>query len=236
MLRSFLLRVFKKNEWRFNRQALLASRIVLVLGGGGTLGRAFAAAVPAGTIVINVSRRSALEGENVINISYDLRQDLEPLFDRLACELPHIDALITMAYATTYRPVAQLDEAAFLDETRLDVVVPTRAALLCLERFWSALPRQDNMRARRRIIHLSSHVTFGKASRPELATYGATKTSLNHLTQYLHDYAWSTAGVSAHVVAPASFTDRRRLDATVETLIALLESNATPEFSLVSID
>ena len=194
---------------------ILDEKVVLVLGGSGLLGRAFAAAAPRGVFIINVSRSGLLVGDKVVNYPYDLTQNLEPLFAHLSKLTHRVDSMVTMAYSKEFRSVEHFNKTIFLEEISLDVAIPVEASRLCGESFWRSpvTELQD-----RKVIHVSSLAGFGKTLRPELATYSAAKSALNSITPYIHDYIRGKYKASAHLVAPGSLENKMVLDETVETL------------------
>ena len=200
---------------KINPLPILDEKVVLVLGGSGLLGRAFAAAAPRDMFIINVSRSGLLVGDKVANYPYDLTQNLEPLFVHLSKLTNRVDSMVTMAYSKKFHSVEHFNKTIFLEEISLDVAVPVEASRLCGENFWKSplSERQD-----RKVIHVSSLAGFGKTLRPELATYGAAKSALNSITPYLHDYMRDKYKASVHLVAPGSLENKMVLDETVEIL------------------
>lgn len=200
-------------------------KIIVVVGGAGILGAAFAAAAPKDVCILNLSRKTTLEGEHVLNIPCDVRKDIDSYIKKLAIEVPYIDGLINMQYTKTFSSIEQFDTERFLDEMLVDTASPIVASLACGKYVWSKHLKQDNVARSCKVIQISSRAADGKTARPELATYGAAKSALNALTPYLHEYLYETYGVSAHIVAPGSLREPEILHNTVQELWNLVVSS-----------
>lgn len=212
----------------------VGKRVVLLIGGSGTLGRAFVGEKPSDAFVINVSRKGTLTGENVVNYHHDIRENPEILLRRLAEFVESIDVLIPMAYDRNFSSIEKLDCERFLKEIELDTFLPIRISTLCARYFWSRVSKEANIEKGRKVINISSGAAFEKTARPELASYSGAKAALTIMTEYLHDYLFSSFGVSAHVVAPGSLQNANVKAATVETLWKL-EAEPLTRFTLKKI-
>lgn len=182
-------------------------RVVLMVGGGGVLGTALLAQKPEDVFFINVSRRSAFEGPNVLNFHADVTSEPERIFRDLARTLPSVDVFVYAPYSHGFSSVKDLDLEKALEEYRLNVLSAAVCTKLCGNYFWSKEARSENMAQMRKAVWISSAASFGKTQRPELATYGATKAALNVLAAYTHDFLLDAYGVSALVLAPGSLRD-----------------------------
>ncbi len=209
-------------------------RTVLLVGGSGVLGKAFFEKRPENTFVINVSRKGELIGNDVLNRHGDVLQTSEKFIEKLAQEIASIDVVIPLAYDRHYSSIEKINKNTFLQEIELDVFLPMHISILCGKYFWSKFDKNENISKSRKVIAISSGASFGKTSRPELATYSGAKAALNVMTEYLHNYLFSTYGVSAHVVAPGSLHNE---DIKLRTVTALwkLESQPLSNFSLQKI-
>ena len=182
------------------------------------LGSAFSACKPDDVTLVNVSRRGTVRGDNVINYQADVLRDPEKLLRRMKTDVLSIDVFITMAYDRRFSSIEKMNRKRFLGEVELDVFSPLRMSVLCGAYFWSKDDRTTNMQRGRKVIHISSGAAFGKTSRPELASYSGAKAALTVMTEYLHDYLFSSFGVSAHVVAPGSLQNPQVKEHTVSAL------------------
>lgn len=209
-------------------------RIILLIGGSGVLGMAFAEKKADNIFIVNVSRTEKLFGANILNYHADVIHNPRGLISELANVVPAVDVLIPMVYRRNFSSIERLNRETFLEEIELDTFIPLRMSLLCAEYFWSKEPKTLNEQRARKVINISSGAAFGKTSRPELASYSGAKAALNVMTEYLHDYLFSTHGVSAHVVAPGSLLDRETKGAAVKTLWDL-EIEPVTHFTLTKI-
>lgn len=211
---------------RTNRLLPVAGkRVVLVIGGSGTLGRAFAAKKPDDVFIINVSRHGTIAGDNIFNYHHDARKNPEKMFRNLTRMVGSIDVVITMAYDRNFSSIEQLDRSRFLREIELDVFSPMQMSVVCAQCVWSKDDRETNVKKGRKVIHISSGAAFGKSARSELASYSGAKAALTIMTEYLHDYLFAACGVSAHVIAPGALQDA---DIKEKTVSALWELQAAP--------
>jgi len=200
-------------------------RVILIIGGSGILGQAFAMRKPDDVLIINVSRQREISGKDIFNYRQDILKNPEKLLQQLVKIFPSIDVLINMAYDRRFSSVEKLDRETFLREIELDTFSPIQTSMLVAKYFWSKEARESNVVKNRKVINISSGATFGKTTRPELASYSGAKAALNIMTEYLHDYLFSAFGVSAHVVAPGSLQDVKIKGITVSILWELV---ATP--------
>ena len=224
---------FKKNNAVSNTNTLVArgKRVILVIGGSGVLGRAFFEKKPGGVFIVNISRRGELFGEGVFNFNHDIRKRPELVLQKVSKTVGMVDVLVTMAYDHAFSSIKNLEREQFLHEVELDTFIPMHISKLCGEIFWSKNSRENNIKNRRKAIHLGSGAAFGKTLRPELASYSGAKAALTIMSEYLHDYLYSGKGVSAHVVAPGSLDVPEIKKQTVETLWKL-QDMAVDRFTL----
>lgn len=203
----------------FSKKAPLSipadTRVVLIAGGSGAFGEAVLAEQPPNTLVVNVSRARTISGDGVINCRFDLSREPEQAFHHLAELLPRVDVFVYAAYSPTFAPFEKIERERFLREYELNVFTAMLCTRLCAEHFWQG-SREENLQRARKAILISSAAAFGKTSRPELASYSATKAAVNALGPYAHDYLFSTYGTPVAVLAPGSLSD----PSTREKLVA----------------
>lgn len=209
-------------------------RVILVIGGSGILGKAFAAEKPDDAFIVNVSRRGMPEGEDIRSYQYDILENPERMFKRISREVETVDTLIHMAYDKEFSSIERLDRDRFLREIELDVFSPMQVSMLCAKYFWSKNDREINTRKGRKVINISSGAAFGKTSRPELASYSGAKAALTIMTEYLHDYLFPAFGISAHIVAPGALRNPDTKENTVNALWEL-EAASVGKFTLAKI-
>jgi len=193
-------------------------RVIMIIGGSGVLGSAFLANIADDVFVINISRHKKIIGKNILNYRWDVLKNPEKMMQRLARIIGSVDVLITMAYDRHFSSIENLNRRRFLREIELDTFSPMQISMLCAKYFWSRDTRDTNIKKGRKVITISSGAAFEKSSRPELASYSGAKAALTVMTEYLHDYLFSTCGVSAHVIAPGALKDRETKERTVAAL------------------
>ncbi len=203
------------------------NRTILIIGGTGVLGTAFLSQKPEDAFIINISKEGNIPTRMGLSIRHDICKNPEKLIYKIARIVPMIDVLITMAYDHSFSSVENLQHDTFLREVELDTYLPMKLSVVCAERFWSKEDRQINIKKGRKVIHISSGAAFGKTSRPELASYSGAKAALNIMTEYLHDYLYSSVGVSAHIVAPGALKEKDILQEAVDVLWGLEKAPAT---------
>ncbi|MSU74781.1 SDR family oxidoreductase, partial [Candidatus Kaiserbacteria bacterium] len=205
-------------------------RIVLLTGGGGTLGRALLARKPDDVYVISITKTSVSDLHDVFTCHFDLSKDEEKIITYIESLVECVDVLINAAFITHHFPLGQSQKDLFLNEFKLNVFTPIRLGELCTNRFWSKRPKDENLSRRRKIINISSGAAFGMTGRPDLAVYSGAKAALNVMTEYLHEYM-SPYGASAHIIAPGSLLDERIKDVTTRRIWEL-QSEQKESFSL----
>lgn len=205
-------------------------------GGAGILGSALIGSMPDDVLVINISRKNFLEEDRVVNISFDIRGDIQELVHEIDALVPNVDVLMNLAYSKTFSSVRDFSTDAFLDEIRVDVAAPVMLCRYFNTQFWGKASKEENISNRRKVINISSMASLGKTMRPELATYSATKSALNSITEYVHEFLWEASGVSAHIVAPAGIGrgESKRLGQTVSA-IWKLQLEASEHYSITKI-
>lgn len=204
---------FKKNKIE-----TVNKRIVVIVGGGGVLGRALIKEKPENIVIINITKTSNIDNVTEVK-SYNLDVLIEPektiniLFS--AGIIP--DVLINVAYSKNFRSIANLDKKIFSEEVALNTFIPIYLSRLICDNFWSKSKKEENIARNRKIINISSGAAFSMTGREDLATYGGTKAALNVMTEYLDKYL-SDFGVSAHIIAPGSFKNEIILKETVNEI------------------
>lgn len=208
-------------------QPIAHDRTILTIGGSGVLGGAFLAKKGDDTFVINVSRRGVIIGEGTYSIRQDVRKNPEKLLHEIGRITPMVDVLIMMAYDHSFTSVENLDRDTFLREIELDTLLPIQLGVLSGKIFWSTCGKELNIEKGRKVIYVSSGAAYGKTMRPELASYSGAKAALNIMAEYLHEYLFSTYGVSTHIVAPGTLKDARVKEKTVDILWELERAMVT---------
>ena len=206
-------------------------RVIMIVGGSGVLGSAFVTNIPDDVFVISISRHKKIIGGNILNYQWDILKNPEKMTQRLAGIIESVDVLITMAYDRHFSSIENLDRKRFLHEVELDTFSPMQISVLCAKYFWSRDARDTNIKKAKKVITISSGAAFGKSSRPELASYSGAKAALTVMTEYLHDYLFSTYGVSAHVIVPGALKTPKIKEQTVAALWKL-QAEPSDEFTL----
>lgn len=199
---------------------------VVIIGGSGALGSAIVSTKPRNARVISINRQG-LQPNEALSIRFDLLlEPLEDLLEKLAGVTDAIDMVVHAAYAHTFSSITDIDRDVFLKEIELDTFIPIKLSTLIARRFWST-SQEENRAHARKVVNISSGASFGKTTRPELATYSGAKAALNVMTEYLHDELQSKYGGSAHILAPGSFSTPGVLTKTVEEIwkLSSLKSN-----------
>ncbi len=123
----------------------------------------------------------------------DLRQvdAIQPLFDRMAQDLQHIDILINCAGMGNPLPATSVTEKDWNDMMDLNV----RATFFCSQ----AAAKYMLPRGWGRIVNITSQLSV--VANENEAVYCASKGAINNLTRAL-SYEWSKDGVIVSAVAP----------------------------------
>ncbi len=201
-------------------------RVILLIGGGGVLGRALLEKKPDDVFVINLTKKSIQESrENIATLHFDVSRHAEDAILHIASLVDCVDVLINAAVVYHRVSLEQLKEKEFIEEFILNTFVPMKLSRLCAQYFWSKYSREVNTLRARKVINISSTAAFGNDSRPTRvlyngtkgALYAGTKAALNIMTEHLHEYV-REFGVSAHVVAPHSLKRDEVCSETVQLL------------------
>ncbi len=202
-------------------------RVCLLTGASGALGTAFCrahadkyeiAAVYRTKPPPVVSQRQRLvdplgerePGENahpVFAIQADIteRAELARVVELVLARFERIDVLIHAAVRPTWAPILHgrklLDSAEA--QLKLNVLVPLELAALVAREYWQH-NEDDNRRANRCIINVSSTAGVKIYKRLGQSIYSASKAAMIFLTRHLADELQSI-GVRAHALAPNSF-------------------------------
>lgn len=107
----------------------------------------------------------------------------------------------------------------------VNIMAPLRISVRVAQLFWRSNP-DDNIRANRNIVNVSS--TSGSLVHPDLGLglYGMTKAALNHLTYYMASDFWDI-GVRVNALAPTTFPAAIPTETVVEAILRLDESTET---------
>lgn len=182
----------------------LTGKTMVITGGTNGIGRGLTEYFAGqGVIVAAVGSRAetanalksdmSKKGLNIQTYHMDIRHvpEIQPLFDRMATDLGHIDILVNCAGMG--KPTAAVDVTAEDWDEMMDLNV--RGAFFCAQ----AAARHMLPRKYGRIINITSQLSV--VANENEAVYCASKGALNNLTRAL-SYEWSREGVIVSAVAP----------------------------------
>jgi NAD(P)-dependent dehydrogenase (short-subunit alcohol dehydrogenase family) len=198
-------------------------KVVLMTGAGGALGRLFLKHKPNDVLLVNISRRTPLLGEGVVNIFFDIGKDLGKTVSYLGKVLGRVDVLVLGAYYNGFASIQDLKKESFLYEMLLDVYVPIEFSKQCAPIFFNN--SEENAKNNKKIIFIGSGAGTGKTARKELASYSAAKAALHILAAYAHDFFFDTYKIPTKVLAPGSIRDEKTAQKTVDTFWSMVDES-----------
>jgi NAD(P)-dependent dehydrogenase (short-subunit alcohol dehydrogenase family) len=224
-------------------------RVCLLTGASGLLGTAFLERYAERYHVIAVHHRNPIQfatqqqqfidplapqremavnahAVHAIQADIALPLQIDRLIDEVVERCGQVDLLLNVAALRGWANL--LDPHALDGVDRLmdvNVLAPLRLCVGLARRLWIADP-DDNVRANRNIINLSS--TAGLFVYPDYgqSMYAMSKAALNHLTYHLASEFWHI-GIRVNGIAPDTFPGRVPTDAVLDEIIALDSSDRT---------
>lgn len=145
---------------------------------------------------------------------------VDRLVNDVAGRVGSVDLLVNLAAIRAWLPLLSPGAGDTAERViRTNVVAPLRLCIAVARRLWGVDP-DDNLRANRNIVNLSS--SAGLFVYPDLgqAAYAASKAALNHLTYHLASEFWNI-GVRVNAVAPDTFPGCVSVQDVLETIIDL---------------
>ena len=182
----------------------LDGKIAIVTGGSKGIGRAIAmgfAEHGADTVIAargkdalaDAEEAIARTGQRVLNVQADISKasDRETLYRRTVDEFGGVDILVNNVAVLPWGPLADAEEAQFLDAMKTNVWAPLHLSTLCRE---SMCARGGGV-----IINITSN----QGIRPDagIGTYALTKAALSNMAQLLGK-EWARDGIRVSCIAP----------------------------------
>jgi NAD(P)-dependent dehydrogenase (short-subunit alcohol dehydrogenase family) len=148
------------------------------------------------------------------------------VIDHLSAVVGPVDLLINAAGVRAWSALlapGALDSAETV--LAVNLLAPLRLAVGLASAMWRSQPDQ-NLRANRNIVNLSSSAGLFVYPDAGQALYGSSKSALNQLTYHLASEFWDI-GVRVNAVAPDSFPGRVATGRVLEAIVALDQSACT---------
>ncbi len=217
------------------------TRVCLLTGASGVLGRAFMARYAPEYCFIAVAHRQPIlgardfatecptaPGPGVWGITADLvwPEEVQQLAHRVVERVGAVDCVIHSAAIRRWSPLSApkvLEGAGRM--MQVNILAPLRLAVALTQQGWQDDPERNRQR-NRHVLMVSS--TAGLRVYPQLGQgmYSMTKAALNQLTEHMaHDFA--PLGIRVNAVCPDSFPTRVSTEAVVEEMRALEMDKAT---------
>jgi len=192
--------------------APLRETTALVTGAGAGLGRQIALALGrrgAGLALMDVDEAGLAESVAMLPPGIECATRVVDVRDEEAVagaveffhdRLKPIDVCVNNAGIISVNPIARTEVSAW----RRVMDVNVTGTFIVTREWFRQLPSQQRLGRRGLLVNISSPAADG--GRPLIASYGASKAAVNHLTASAAQ-AWRTDGVSAVVLYPGSHRD-----------------------------
>jgi NAD(P)-dependent dehydrogenase (short-subunit alcohol dehydrogenase family) len=180
-------------------------KIVVVFGGSGQLGKVLFTEIQKDVVIVNIARKTKLEGKNVYNYFYNITTtEPKKIIADLVNVFGRIDVVVYGTYVSHFKNARDIEDSDLYEECYLSVSYPLKL-MKVLETLWGeSSPAQESFPRKFIAISSSASVQVYK-ERPDITAYATFKAGMNTLCEQ-YSLLFEKINVETVVFCPNSFS------------------------------